>query len=215
VSVDVEIDVTFGPVQGIPVPATAVDVTLLQGPAVLRGWSLRDAAIGQAVTVEGAVLSPGAGATIIATAALPPGEYTVNWVVELQGAAAAADADNFQLFRNGVAIVPSENLGAAGITVQEQVAVVLPSAQTISVLSIGAGTVGVTYRAEIAVEPGIVPYSVAELQDGNQPLGEISLQNGATDTEVMPGNGVQVNQQIKLHVISGAVTGVVYVQNIH
>src|SRR5215471_18419592 len=92
-----DILVVAGPIRGVPFPATAVDVDVIQGPCVLNGWSFRDAAGELALEASGSVTSPAAGVTIATTASLPAGTYVVSWEVQLAGTLAAADANNFQL----------------------------------------------------------------------------------------------------------------------
>lgn len=209
-SAEVDITVVTEPIRGIPVAATAVDVVPINGPCQLYGWSFRESTGELPGQGAGTVASPGAGATIATTAALPAGTYDVSWQVELQGAAAAADANNFQLVDSAGVVVGSINPGAAGIFPQEDVEVTTTAAGAILVRAIAAGTVGVAYSAQVSALPEIGPACTVELQDGNQPLGESSMQAQGTDTQTLPGDGLKVSQQVKVHVIQGTVSGVLY-----
>lgn len=207
-----ELDIVLSPgqVRGLPVPVTVADTDLLQGPCWLAGWSLRDATGDIPANVEGTVLSPGALATIATTASLPAGTYAIAWSVFLQGAPGAGDANNFQLRDSAGVVVGSVNPGVAGAYPQNPVEVTTTVAGAVFVQSIAAGTVGVTYGAEISVQPTLAPNTVVEIQDGNQVLGESCIPANGSDTEIMPGDGLHVSQRIHLHIVSGAVTGVVY-----
>ncbi len=207
---DVTISVDWGEVQAIPVLPTAADVTVLQSDCRLVGWSLRDTTTPQPAQNEGQAISPGAGAAIVTVSGLRAGTYDVAWTVSLQGAAAAADADNFQL-KNGAAVVEgSVNAGAAGAYPQTGARITVPANGTVTVNAIAAGTVGVTYLASLELTPTLVAATVVEIQDTGNILGEISLAPGQSETDVLDHFGVLCQGQIKVHVVSGSVTGVVY-----
>lgn len=207
-----EIDITVvpGPVRGVPVPATAVDVTPINGPCYLSGWSLREAAGEIAGSGSGSVTSPGALATIATTASLPAATYTVNWEVELAGTLGAGDANNFQLVDSAGVVLASINAAAAGVYPQEPTEITTTVAGAVLVRSIAAGTVASVYSAQVSAIPAIGVMAQVELQDGNQPLGESSMESQGSDTEVMPGEGLRVSNTVRLHIVSGAVTGVLY-----
>lgn len=194
----------------LPVPPTSVDVTLIQSDARLVGWSLRDTSTPASGQNSGLVVSPGAGAAIATVSGLRAGTYDVSWEVGLQGAAAAADADNFQL-KNGVTVVEnSVNAGAAGAYAQVNARITVPANGTVTVNAIAAGTVGVTYLADLEITPTQIAATVVEIQDVGNILGEVSLAPGASETDVIYFAGVLCQGQIRIHVVSGQVTGVVY-----
>lgn len=207
-----EIDITVGPerIDVIPVPATSVDVTPLSGPARLMGWSFREASGEGPQRKSGSVTSPGAGAAIASITPLNAGTYDVTWQVELTGAAAAADANNFRLTNGGAQTLDSENPGAAGVYPQIPTDIGVGALGTIQVIAIAAGTVGVTYTADLSIAPRLVSAAAVELQDGNQALGESSMPPQGSDTQRMPGNGVHVRGQLLVHVLAGTVAGVIY-----
>lgn len=199
----------------LPVPITASDLVVLNSPCQLCGWSIRDAQSDLPRAAEGAVVAPAAGATIVSLTGLVSGLYRVGWTVELLGAAAAADANNFQLVPSVGDTIASLNAGAAGVYPQQEVEYFLNVFGSVTIKSIGAGTAGVTYAAQLTLEPTSLAASVVELQDGNNAIAEIGLPAGASDTSWFGREGVYVRQQIKLHVVSGAVTGAVYARYQH
>lgn len=208
-----EIDVEFGGSGSIPLPLNAetTDRVLITGPVYLRSYSVRDAQGNVPVAANGSVVAPAAGATIATTAALPAGAYTVTWTVGLLGAAAAADANNFQLLVGATVIEPSLNPGAAGDYPQLAVEVNVPQGTAILVKAIGAGTAAVTYSADLEATPTGEVETIAELLDGSRPVSEISFRNERTKDADYGRPGVCIETQLNLHVISGSITGSVHV----
>lgn len=194
----------------LPVLPTAVDVTLLTADAHLFGWSLRDNSSAAATEVEGSVTSPAALATIVTTPSLHAGIYTVKWEVELAGTLAAGDSNNMELTLNGVAQTVAVFPAVAGTYPQGDVQLTVPSLGTVAVKAIAAGTVGAIYSATISLIPVSTVDTILELQDGNNPLGEISLATNATDNRWFGPQGLHVRNQLLLHVVQGSVTGAVY-----
>lgn len=209
---DLEIDVTVGRIRGVPVPVTAVDTIVINGPCDLCGWSLRDASGDIAGTGEGTQTSPGALTTIASTATLPAGTYTVNWTVEVGGTLAAADANNMILHDSAGIVAQAIFPAVAGSYPQAPVQITLLANSPIQVQSLNAATAGAVYTADLTAQLTLGVNAVVELQDGNQPLGESSMFANGSDTEDLPGAGVQVTGMIKVHVVQGAVTGVIYVR---
>jgi hypothetical protein len=207
-----EIDIEVGPVRVDPLPvlATATDVTLLTGPARLMGWSLREAGGASPQRKSNSAVSPGAGANIVSIGPLNAGTYDVTWSVQLIGAAAAGDADNFRLTNGGAQTLDSQNLGAAGIYPQIPTDISVGLLGSISIQAIAAGTVGVTYQADLAIAPREIITASVEFQDGNQPLAESAIAAGGSDTQSMPRPGVHVRGQLVLHVVQGTVAGAVF-----
>lgn len=201
----------MGDKRPITVMPTAVDVTPFSGSGYLAGWSLRDMAGDATVDNSGSVVAPGAAATIATTAALPAGTYAVTWSVGLQGAAAAADANNFQLVDTAGQVLVSVNPGAAGDYIQAATEVTVLAGQTVSVKSVGAGTAGVTYSADLSLDPTQAIETIVEIQDGSGILGEVSFQTGRSQTSDLGYPGVLLAGAVTLHIVSGKVTGAVYV----
>lgn len=211
-SAEIDITVVTDAIRAIPVPVTTVDVTPITGPCQLYGWSLREASGEIPGQGSGSVTSPGATATIATTASMPAGSYQVSWEVELAGTLGAGDANNFRLVDANGNVLVSINAAAAGVYPQQAVEVNTTVAGAIFVQSIAAGTVGAVYSAQVSAQPTFTPAVIVELQDGNQPLGETAIAAQSFDTEVMPSDGIHVGQSIKVHVIQGTVTGVLYVR---
>lgn len=206
-----EVSVTVGDKRALTVAPTAVDVTLFSGSGYCSGWSLRDVSADVTVDVSGSVVAPGVAATIVTTAALPAGTYTVTWSVALQGAAAAGDANNFQLVDTAGQVLVSVNAGAAGEYLQVATEVTVAAGQTVSVKSVGAGTAGVTYSATLSLDPTQEIETIVEVQDGSGIIGEVSFQAQRSSTSDLGYPGVLLSGQVTLHVVSGKVTGAVFV----
>lgn len=209
---EIDITVVTDQIRGVPVPVTAVDVTPIQGPCTLYGWSLREASGELPGNASGSVTSPAALATIATTPSLAAGTYVVTWEVELAGTLAAGDANNFQLVDSAGVVVGSINAAVAGVYPQGQVEVTTTTAGAFLVRANAIGTVGAIYSAELNVQPSLTPACIVELQDTAQPLGESAMQAQGFDTETMPATGLHVTGQVKIHVIQGTVTGVLYVR---
>ena len=207
---ELTIEVGTGDVVALPVPPTSADQILLGSDCRLVGWSLRDTSVPTPGQNEGSVVSPAAGAAIVTVSGLRAGTYDVVWSVALQGAPGAGDADNFQI-KNGATVVENAiNAGAAGTYPQTPVRITVAANGTLTVNAIAAGTVGVTYLASVELIPTLVGTTVIEIQDTGNILGEVSLTPNEAKTSVLDHDGVVCQGQIKLHVVSGSVTGVVF-----
>lgn len=209
--VELDVNVNVGPADAINVPLSTVDSTPFIGSGTLMGWSLREASGDVPSNVSGSVVAPGAGATIVTTPALAAGTYDVAWTVELQGAAAAADANNFELANGAGVVLVSVNPGAAGVYQQPGVRIVVAAGATVSVKAVGAGTAGVTYTADLTVTPNALIGMQVELQAGNMPLGEPSADFQESDTRWFGPQGIAVKQFVKVHVLGGTVAGCLYI----
>lgn len=207
---EIEVSVTQGNVRGIAVPVTAADLTLLTGDGWCCGWALREASGDTGAYNEGAVAAPAAGATIVAVTGLLAGSYVASVVLTLAGPAAAADANNFQAVPSSGATLNLVNPGAAGEYPQEEFIITVGASGSLTIKAIGAGTAGVTYSATVALSPSGPVQVVAEIQDGNQPIGEVSIPINGVDKAWFGEDGVRMMNQIKLHMIQGTVTGVIY-----
>lgn len=208
-------DVTVGGTMPLTVPSTTGAITPISGAGRLTGWSLRDVTAAVATDAEANVVAPAAGATVVTLSGLAGGNYTLKWTVGLQGAAAAADADNFQIL-NGVTVLEgSINPGAAGNYVQPDIVVTVPASGSITVKAIGAGTAGVTYSASVSLIPTGIIDAIGEITSGGDVLGEISLAAGATSTEIFGDDGPMFNAGITLTVTSGALRGSIHVVPIY
>lgn len=209
-SILVDVEIEDGPVRVLPVPATSADVVLLTGRGSLLGWSLRDVTAHAEGETQGSVTSPAALAAIVTTPALPGGAVHVGWTVALAGAAAAADADNFQILHNGAIVARAVNAGAPGIYPQAEYDLDTQPGDTVSITAIAAGVVGAIYTGVISIQSDNLPYAVVELQDGDNPIGEISVDGGGTDSRDFSPSGIRIVNTIRLHVVSGIIQGAVY-----
>ena len=207
---EIDVSIVTGIVQAIPIPATFTDVLMLNGPCSLHGYSIRDVTQTAGLSNEGAVVSPGAGATIVQITGVPIGTWLVEWEVSLQGAAAAADANNFQITGPGWGTLNSINPGAAGTYPQDNIEETSNAVGTWKIVAIGAGTVGITYAAQLTLLPVSAGESVAELQDGNNPLMELSVGGNQADTRWFGDSGLWVRSRINYHPVSGQITGSIF-----
>lgn len=208
---EIDIDITVGGVLPLTVLPTSTDVTILQGSGRLAGWSLRDVTSAGPQSASGAVVAPGAGADIVALTGLPAGTYTIEWTVGLQGAAAAADANNFQLYDTAGNILASVNPGAAGDYPQANAEVTIAAGTKVAIKAIGAGTAGVTYSADLVLSTTSEIETIAEIQDNANVLGEASFRGERSGTVWFGPNGPVAFGKIVIHVVSGTVTGTIYV----
>lgn len=207
---EIEVILARGGSQPLLVGPTSTDVLLFSGGGTLCGWSLRDTASTQANQTSGNATAPLAGATIASLTGLAAGTYTVTWTVGLQGAAAAADANNFELFDTAGNVIASVNPGAAGEYPQLQVNLTVAAGATIGVKAIGAGTAAIVYSADLAIAAQDAIPAVVEIQDIANVLGEISFATFRSNTEWFGSDGPQIMGKLLVHVISGTVTGTVF-----
>lgn len=207
----IDVSVTVGEKLPLTVAPTAVDVPLYSGPGYISGWSLRDAVSDTDLQNSGNAVAPAAGATIATVTGVAAGTYTVNWTVGLQGAAAAADANNFNLVDTAGTVIASVNPGAAGEYPQIAVDLTLAAGNSVSIKAIGAGTAAVTYSADLSILSNGLIETIVELQDGARIIGESAMSDTGIDTRSLGDPGVSLRSGVNVHVVSGKVTGVVYV----
>lgn len=197
----------------VTVPATAAPASapLITAPCRLVGWSLAAGAVFGTQPAEARVVSPGAGAAIV-TLLIPTGSWSIAWTVQLDGAAAAADENNFQLFAGLVAADTSVNAGAAGTYPQAPVlSLVTAATLLLSVKTIGAGTVGVGYTADILATPSSA--GTGQINDSGQPLAFVGAPPGGTDTRHLGKHGLYVSTSLALQVNSGTLQGVIWIDD--
>jgi len=206
----VDVEVAAGRVRAIPLPVTAVDVTLINGPVVLAGWSIREASGDIPRDAEGSVTSPAALAVIATLTGLAGGTYRVHWTISLAGTLAAGDANNFELTDTSGNVVQSVNLAVAGNYPQPDAVITVPSNGTITIEALAIGTVASVYSAELSIEPTITDEVVAEIRDGNNVIACIGLGTGGADTEYFGPFGLMPLNQITVHLVSGTLVGAVF-----
>jgi hypothetical protein len=207
---EVTIEIETGPVRPLPVPATVSDKTLITGKCRLYGWSLGDASAAAPAQNTGSAVAPAAGATIASITGVSGGSFDVKWTVELTGAAAAADLNNFVLTNNAGNILASVNPAAAGTYPQQPAEATMAFADTVSVKAIGAGTAGVTYTATIELVPQTRNTSVIQLLDGGIVLAVIDIPPNGSDTKWFGPMGIHIASGIAVHPNPGFVVGSVY-----
>lgn len=207
---DLEIEVSLGRIRAIPASNVASGTILLAGPGELMGWSFRESGAETGLEVEASVVAPGAGVAVATLSNVPAGVYNVTWTVQLLGAAAAADQDNFVLKVGATSIAVSLNAGAAGQYPQTPLQVSLASLQNVTVNAVGAGTAGVTYAVQLALTPATTGQAILELQDGNNPLAEITAGTAGSLSQWFGPEGIRFYNMIKAVPISGQMVGTVY-----
>lgn len=209
-----EIDVSFeyGKVYAVDLATLANNQQITGGPCDLMGWSVRDAAFETNQQASGSVVAPAAGAAIASIASVQTADYNINWQVQLTGAAAAADLNNFGLFAGVTQLIASENAGAAGVYPQPSLAFYDKLGAAIAIKAIGAGTAGVTYTAQLTIVPQAVAGPILQLQDGNQEFAEIGAPVFATDTKWFGPGGIRVNGTLKVVQNVGFLAGAIYVR---
>ena len=207
---EIEIEVLSGPVLVLPVPATAVDVLLLNGPCVINGWSLRDAT--PVSTSSGVPVATGAAAAAGNGSALLPvndalSQFTLAFGAVLTANTLAVTVTNAQggtlTYAIPLAVGQNSPFVASFPTPLEAVA-----GQQITVTvtgNVNSPTVNITAYGVASPSPTVV-----ELQDGNNPLGEVTLSLAGVDTRWYGGDGLRVRNRVNLHVISGTIVGAVY-----
>lgn len=207
---ELDVDISFGAVNVFNVLDTTVSELIVSGVACLCGWSLRTTSVQSSQEVEGAVVSPGAGAAI-ATLALPQGEWSISWQVELSGTLAAGDINNLQLKQAAVVLLNSVNGNVVGQPYpQSPVTVSIPlGGANVTVNAIAAGTVGSNYAATIVASP-VSAVAIAEITSNGSPVGEISLPVGAANSQSFGHNGIRVPNDITISILSGSFRGAVY-----
>jgi hypothetical protein len=124
----------------------------------------------------GSTTSAPAGGQTIASAAVVPGEYTVNWIAGLGASAAVGDQDNFGLYSGATLVATSSNPGAAGEYPQAAVVVLANANTTLAVKALAGGT-STQYNASISA----TPFPVVSPDDPLYPYNPLTA-NGATLT---------------------------------
>lgn len=207
-----DVDIETSRVLAYDLAALSSGNAVVSGPARLMGWSVRDAGLENNQENFGSVVAPAAGTVIAQLPAIQQADYTISWQVQLIGAAAAADQDNFGLYAGAVLLETSQNAGAAGVYPQTQTAFYDEFGQALAVKAIGAGTAGVTYSAQINIVPIGFAGPIVQLQDGNQELAEVYSPIFGADTRWFGPSGICVMNQIKVTVNVGKLAGAIYVK---
>lgn len=200
--------------RAVTVPGTGAgtSVTPITAPCRLMGWSFSPLNTPSS-EVDGSVTSPAANAVIVTSPLLAAGTYIVSWSVGLEGTpAAGTDNDNFQLRANAATQATSLNLGAVGEYPQQQQTLNLTSSGTIVIRAVAAGTAGAIYRAQLVITP--VEAVSAVIMDSGQQLGSYSRQDGSDGTVILTDDGIYVSTSLTVKVITGTLSGCLYVCDI-
>lgn len=205
---DIRIDVTDQ--AAITVLDTTVSETIAAGLISLSGWSLRTTSLQSGQSSEGAVNAPAAGATVL-TLAMPQGQWTLSWEVEVSGTVGAPEVNNFQLLAGAIVLLNSLNGNTAGTPYpQSPITVSIPAGgANLTIKTINASTVGSVYSASISATP-VGAVAVAEITSGGNPVAEISLPVGGVDTQYFGGGGIVLRSDLTLSVLSGSFRGAIY-----
>lgn len=209
---ELDIDVSWAPLRAIPVLQSVDGTLLIAGPARLHGWSFRETGNEVPQEVEGQQAAPAAGTTIAQIVPVGGATYAISWTVELAGAVAAADANNFALFRGATQLDVSVNPAVVGQYQQLTVVDNNPFGLAYAVKAVGAATAGTTYTVQMSIVPTGNAACVLELQDGNQPLAEISIAAGSVSNLHIGKPGLAFLNQLKLHVVTGFATGAIWAE---
>lgn len=209
---EVDIDVSIGPVSVITVLDTATSELVVSGAVQLMGWSLRTTSVQASRANENSIVSPGAFATI-AQVALPAGEWSIAWTVEVSGTVGAPEVNNFSLSEGVSTLSNSVNGNSAGLPYPQApfVASVPVAGATVLVQCIAAGTVGATYSVTLTASP-VGAVAIAELTSGGSPVAEVSLPVGGHETVSLMPSGIDLHGDLSLSVLSGSFRGAVYVR---
>jgi hypothetical protein len=202
-----DIAVAAGAIRPITVPATSGILSILPGDGYLMGWSFRDVTSTKGFAADGSVTAPGAGTVIATSAATIFGNYQISWTVSLEGAAAAADVDNFGLYVGATLIATSVNPGAQGNYPQPVVEEMVAFGQTVSIQAIGAGTAGVEYTADMFGETQGTLSSYFRFNDGTRIVGEGSMQSGESTSQNFGSFGLKIYTGLTLDVLQGSIEG--------
>lgn len=209
---EIDLEILSGGIIAVPVLDTTTGQRIASGKCTLAGWSLRATATLQPQDASGNQVSPAAGTTIVGIP-LPAGTYTVEWEVEVSGTTGAPEVNNFQLTQGGAQLLQSENGSAAGQPYPQPNATVQLSAAstTIAVKNIALATVGATYTAQLVITQ-VADAATAEITSGSNPVAEIALPVGVSDTHTFGNAGIGVYSDLTLVVLSGSIRGAVYVR---
>lgn len=198
----------------IAIPATTgpATVTLNTAAARLHGWSVTTGDV-TASSATGTQTSVTAGQVICSATNVAQGEYTIQWQVQLSGAPAAADINNFGLYVNNVLIATAVNRAAAGQYIQASIPVNVPAGGvTVAIKAIGNGTATIAYDAGFALTNG--PSAEGFLGASTIALKVFALTPLASDTMWIGEEGLYIPNDLVLVVNSGTLSGSVWIKHV-
>jgi hypothetical protein len=209
---ELEIDITAGPVRVVPVLATAADVLLINGPCQLCGWSLAN--VGATPTSADAIAAFAAAGNGTATLAL--GEQITGFDVSYGQTTAANTATVTVTGAVGGTLTYTVLFEGTGTQTPDLIIrfpqPLAPANPLVGIAVTFTGNANSPAGTIIAYGPASLTVAQAEIQDGNNPLGEILLSVASSDTHWYGGAGLWVRNRLNLHLISGTVVGAVYVR---
>lgn len=123
--------------------------------AVISIPSLQQANGVPSSTTPSAVTSPGSSVNVSTAITPAPGQYIVNWEVELSGTLGAGDQDNFAVALGNTNLETSINDPVAGDYPQPSFILTVPvgNTATLKVRTKAAGTVGSIYSGTLTLTP--------------------------------------------------------------
>lgn len=153
-----------------------IEAIVVTGPAAASGVSQSN---------THGIATPAGGANIVTVNALVPGLYTVEWSVEVEGAAATL-VDNYKLLNGGALVATAEQGTAIGQYPQQQQLINIPAAGQAVVIQ----TISTETTATINGQITLVPYQ------GNSPF--TLVLGRRTWSLALPSTGILVISPIKM-----------------
>lgn len=209
---ELDVEVSIGGATVVSILDTTTGGKVTGGKVALAGWSLRTTSTQQSQQTQGQGIAPAAN-TVIATILLPAGEWSVDWLVSFTGTPGAAETNNLALFQGATLVNGSENGSTAGVEYpQQRVTLSIPvGGANVAIKNTAVATAGSTYFASITATP-VSAAALAEITSGGNPVAEISLPIGITDTHFFGSGGIALQSDITLTVLSGSMRGAMFVR---
>lgn len=209
---ELDVELSIGGATAVTILDTSTGGKVTGGKVALAGWSLRatSSQIGQ--QTQGQFNAPPANTTITSIV-LAAGEWLVNWDVSFGGTTSATEVNNLSIFQGAALLDGSENGSTAGVEYpQAQILVSIPiGGATIAIKNTLAGTAASVYFASINASP-VGSVAVAEITSGGNPVAEISVPMGVSDTHFFGSGGIELQSDVTLTVLSGTMRGAMFVR---
>lgn len=209
---ELDVEVSIGGVTPVPILDTSTGGFVTGGKVSLAGWSLRATSAQISQQTQGQFNAPPANTTITSIV-LPAGEWVVNWDVSFGGTTSATEVNNLGIFQTNALLTGSENGSTAGVEYpQAQLLLSIPAGgATVAIKNTLAATAASVYFASINASP-VGSVAVAEITSGGNPIAEVSLPIGTSDTHFFGSGGVEARSDVTLAVLSGTMRGAMYVR---
>jgi hypothetical protein len=207
---EIDVEIGSGWVASIPVPPTSTDVDVITSDCRLVGWSLHDTAGGSGSAfandnANGAITAGNAG-----NVALPHGfDSLLGFTIQLSTVGTAPMTVTVSNVSGGpfVYTIP---------TGQQSLSVTFPlpiqasgGAPTVAWSATASAVGNVSVFGSSSVQT-IGVSTIVEIQDVGNILGESAMGPGGTDSRTIRADGVPCQGKIRIHVVKGTVTGVIY-----